>query len=293
MGALQVLAFVASALLVLENGCWQVEGAAYTYTTRHQSSSSNRSPARAAATQPKAVVAPGTRNRAELAVTDYRRYLPVEDTPEVKKAKDQFFSLYKKQALLAAEAPDNDLDGTRTATGAGAYRAEGNYVDYEYYDYEEESDEGDDDHEEDDDDEEDDDSTEEGEDSSDEEDSSSSSEEDEYGDDSSEEGDSSSSEEDLYGEDSSSSSSSSEEDEGAGTYSGGYQPLNTNALAAPRPVTDTPEVKKAKRKFFDLYKAQAELSFNALTINKRSVSFQYQKLLSLTRSQYPRSPRLS
>ncbi|XP_066966968.1 uncharacterized protein [Macrobrachium rosenbergii] len=292
MGALQVLAIAVSALLVLENGLREAEGASYSFTTHLQSSSSNRAPARAAATQPKAVVASGTRNRADLSFTDYRRYLPVQDTPEVKKAREHFFSLYKKQASLAAEAPDNDLDGR--LNGAGAYRADDNDEDYHYYDYE-----GDHSEYEDDDDEEsegseegegdDDYSDEESEDSHDDdgEDSSSSSEEDgfdsseengvdssEEGVDSSEEGvDSSeegvdSSEEDLDGEDSSSSEEDNEDGRAAaGSYWGsrgrGYQPINTNSLPAPRPVTDTPAVRKAKRTFFDLYKAQAELSFSA------------------------------
>ncbi|XP_064118705.1 uncharacterized protein LOC135223810 [Macrobrachium nipponense] len=273
MGALQLLAIAVSALLVLENGLREAEGASYSFTTRLQSSSSNKAPARAAATQPNAVVASGTRNRADYSVTDYRRYLPVEHTPEVKKAREQFFSLYKKQASLAAEAPDNDLDGKMSEA-----RTNVNDDDYYYYDYEGENSE----YEEDDDDEEESEGSEEGdehedddEEDSDEEseysdeadeDSSSSSEEDgvdsseENGLDSSEEG-ADSSEESLDGEDSSSSSSS--EEDGDGSSSGGFQPLNTNSLAALRPVTDTPEVKKAKRTFFDLYKAQAELSFSA------------------------------
>ncbi|XP_076045003.1 uncharacterized protein LOC143027575 isoform X1 [Oratosquilla oratoria] len=76
-------------------------------------------------------------------------------------------------------------------------------------------------------------------------DSSSSSEEGDY-DSSSEEGDESS-------ESSEESSSSSEEDNGLGAH----------YFRAPKPVKDTPEVEEAKRKFFKLYKEQAELAFNA------------------------------
>ncbi|KAK7056551.1 hypothetical protein SK128_019888 [Halocaridina rubra] len=332
-GILRVLVIVTSVLLVLENGSLLVRAApsgTYSITTLHRSSSF---PNRVGPTESKpiTVVSPtGPSGRGDLGPTDFRRYLPVEDTPEVKYAREEFFRLYEKQARLAAEAPDNDIEKT-SSQAMRKFQENEDEADYYYYDEmeddneedeagegdegseeedeegsEEEEEEEDDEEEEEDDeeeesddeeneeeeedseedegdeeseeeDEDDEESEEEDEDeessssssseedssSSSEEDSSSSSEEDYDGDDSSEEdGDDSSSEEDHGGEDSSSSSEEDEETEGLDSL-WNIRPLNTNSLTAPKPVTDTPEVQEAKRKFFELYKAHAQLSFNA------------------------------
>ncbi|XP_071540081.1 uncharacterized protein [Panulirus ornatus] len=306
MRALQVLLVAVTAVLMLENGVSKVEaapqgkvslsrvyknspGTGYAYSTRHGSSSASTN-----AVVPSATVqstATGTHAQGDLLVTGPVRLTPVDHTMEVKKARKAFFSLYDKQARLAAEAPDTDFGTLRYGEAVIESEAEDDddhhtiSVYYAEDDEEEDEDEGDDDEEEEEEDEED----EEEEDSEEE-------EEDEYEEDSDEEGDDSSSSEEDYGDSSSSeedgedsseegedsseegddsssssSSSSSEEDGEYGLVWGARgwtrQRLTPGALrlnqVTPKPISDTLEVKQAKKKFYELYKTQAEMSFNA------------------------------
>ncbi|XP_027238960.1 uncharacterized protein [Penaeus vannamei] len=255
MRALQVSVLVATALLAaLESGVVAAPRGTYSYRTVHQASSSNNAltPSRTRG------LASTSRQYGLERGTQQAPYSPVDYTPEVKSARKAFFKLYDKQAKLAKDAPDTDLDGrysfTQRLSGGAAAEDEAD-DDYYYYYYddeehsneedeyeyeddddeeesheedEEEDDDDDDEEESHEDDEEDSEDSEEGDDSSEEDGADSSSEE--GADSSSEEGGVSSSEED--GEDSSSeesseegadgddssSSSSSSEEDGAGGF---------------------------------------------------------------------------
>ncbi|XP_053637119.2 RNA polymerase II-associated factor 1 homolog isoform X1 [Cherax quadricarinatus] len=364
MRALQLVVVVSAALLVLENGPLvmvvatprsahsyyrvykTVPSASYSYSTRHRSSSSRSNAVAPSSPQgtPQAVqrrkVQLGTtqaradatyRRAGDIQAGEYMQYHPVENTPEVRKAREEFFRLYNKQAKLVAKPADTKQYDTLSYTQSsligrreddddddeqqqsydlygyseeeedhehesGYSEGEGYYEDHEsgfeeenseeIDEYEQDSNEGDDSS-----------SSEEsseenewGEESSEEDEwGEESSEEDEWGEESSEEdGGEESSEEDEGGEESSEENgeaseegdeggadSSEEEEEGNsrnlvwGPRGWAYKSkpsarssLNTNFLV-PQPVTETPAVRLAKRKFFDLYKVQAEMSFNA------------------------------
>ncbi|ROT83618.1 hypothetical protein C7M84_023217 [Penaeus vannamei] len=268
MRALQVSVLVATALLAaLESGVVAAPRGTYSYRTVHQASSSNNAltPSRTRG------LASTSRQYGLERGTQQAPYSPVDYTPEVKSARKAFFKLYDKQAKLAKDAPDTDLDGRysftqRLSGGAAAEdEADDDYY-YYYYDDEEHSNEEDEYEYEDDDDEEESHEEDEEEDDDDD-DEEESHEDDEEDSEDSEEGDDSSEED---GADSSSEEGADSSSEEGGDGAGGFDIVswgrrNTNALLArtPRPVTDTPEVKQEKRNFFRLYKKQAELSFNA------------------------------